>query len=159
MVHKNVFRDCVKHVVMQHCHIALWHDGLKHSRKVGMPFRTTSVRTTPHGEQHSSTPWFPVRYWLSVDCMWICSSRNVSLNCAWGTNQFPNPPLKMGITIKKIIMKACTTFWVTANFQRIGYPMNFPRCNNGNAMQSHRPCCTGTKGRIVAMDETWARSH
>lgn len=24
-----------------------------------------------------------------------------------GTNQFPNPPIKMGITIKKIIIKAC----------------------------------------------------
>jgi len=24
-----------------------------------------------------------------------------------GTSQFPNPPIKMGITIKKIITKAC----------------------------------------------------
>jgi hypothetical protein len=24
-----------------------------------------------------------------------------------GTNQFPNPPIKIGITIKKIIIKAC----------------------------------------------------
>jgi hypothetical protein len=24
-----------------------------------------------------------------------------------GTNQFPNPPIKIGITIKKIINKAC----------------------------------------------------
>jgi hypothetical protein len=24
-----------------------------------------------------------------------------------GTNQFPNPPIMMGITIKKIMMKAC----------------------------------------------------
>lgn len=24
-----------------------------------------------------------------------------------GTNQFPKPPIKMGITIKKIMIKAC----------------------------------------------------
>ena len=24
-----------------------------------------------------------------------------------GTSQFPNPPIKIGITIKKIIIKAC----------------------------------------------------
>jgi len=24
-----------------------------------------------------------------------------------GTNQFPNPPIKIGITMKKIIIKAC----------------------------------------------------
>ena len=27
------FRDCVKHVTMQRCHIAQWHDGLKAFRK------------------------------------------------------------------------------------------------------------------------------
>merc|ERR1712076_284674 len=32
-----------------------------------------------------------------------------------GTNQFPKPPIKIGITIKKIIMKACavtTTLYI-----------------------------------------------
>ncbi|KAJ4438669.1 hypothetical protein ANN_14616 [Periplaneta americana] len=33
IVHKNVFRDCVKHVAMQRCHIAQFHDGLNRSGK------------------------------------------------------------------------------------------------------------------------------
>ncbi|KAJ4427402.1 hypothetical protein ANN_25024 [Periplaneta americana] len=33
IVHKNVFRDYVKHVAMQRCHIAQLHDGLKRSGK------------------------------------------------------------------------------------------------------------------------------
>ena len=36
--------DRVKHVAMQRCHIAQWHDGLKRSRKAMAPFRTTSVQ-------------------------------------------------------------------------------------------------------------------
>ena len=43
IVNKNVFRDCLKHVAMQRCHTAQWHDGLKHSGKTGMPFKTTSM--------------------------------------------------------------------------------------------------------------------
>ena len=37
VVHKNVFKDCMKHVVMQSCHVEQWHDGVKHSGKAGMP--------------------------------------------------------------------------------------------------------------------------
>ena len=43
VVYKNVFRDYMKHVAMQCCHNAQWHDGLKRSEKEGMPFRTTSL--------------------------------------------------------------------------------------------------------------------
>ena len=46
-VHKNVFRDCVKLVEMQICHIAQWHRGLKRSGKARMPFRTTSAQDDP----------------------------------------------------------------------------------------------------------------
>ena len=42
-----------------------------------------------------------------------------------------------------------TTFWVTANLQPIGYPMKFPRWNNGTTMQLHRPCWTGTKWKVM----------
>ena len=31
IVHKNVFRDCVKHVAMQRCQISQWHDGFLES--------------------------------------------------------------------------------------------------------------------------------
>ena len=47
VVHKKVFKDCVKHVAMQGYHIARWYDGLKRSVKAGMPFRTTSVQDDP----------------------------------------------------------------------------------------------------------------
>ena len=46
VVHKNVFRDYVKYMTMQRCHIAQWHDGLKRSGNAEMPFRATSYRTT-----------------------------------------------------------------------------------------------------------------
>ena len=58
------------------------------------------------------------------------------------------------------------TFWVTASVQCVGYPIKFPGCNNGTAMQSHGPCWDRYQregdnflGLIVAMDETWARSY
>ena len=37
---------------MQRCHIAQWHDGLKHSGKAGMLFRTISVQE-PHEENNT----------------------------------------------------------------------------------------------------------
>ena len=38
--------------------------------------------------------------------------------------------------------------------------MKFPRCNNGTAMHSHRPCWTGINGKVTTfLDETWARSY
>ena len=54
VVHKNIFRDCVKHVEMQRCHIAQWHDGvkLKTFREVGMSFRKPPYRT-PHMENNT----------------------------------------------------------------------------------------------------------
>ena len=47
VVHKNIFKDCVKHVAMQRCHIVQWHGELKRSGKAGMQFRTTSVQDDP----------------------------------------------------------------------------------------------------------------
>ena len=51
--------------------------------------------------------------------------------------------------VTKLYSTICTTFWVTANLQCIGYHMKFPRWNNGTAMQSHKPCWTGTKRRVA----------
>ena len=51
--------------------------GLKHSRKAEMP-----LRTTPHGEQHSSTPFFPVGCWSLMNCAWVSGSQSMSQNCA-----------------------------------------------------------------------------
>ena len=47
VVHKNVFRDCMKHVAIQRCLIAQWHVELKHPEKEGLSFRTTSVQDDP----------------------------------------------------------------------------------------------------------------
>ena len=49
----------------------------------------------------------------------------------------------------KLCFTFCTTFSVTAHLHRVWYLMKFPRCNNGTSMQSHRPCCTGTKGKVT----------
>ena len=46
-----------------------------------------------------------------------------------GTNQFPNPPIKIGITMKKIIIKACA---VTTTLQIWSSPINEPDCPNSN---------------------------
>ena len=47
------------------------------------------------------------------------------------------------------------TIWVTTNLQHVGYPLKFRRCNNGTAMQLHRPCWTGTKGKVTtSLDES-----
>ena len=44
---------------------------------------------------------------------------------------------------------------VTVNLQRVGYPMKFQRCNDGSAMQSQRPCWTGTEGKeTIFLDES-----
>ena len=55
--------------------------------------------------------------------------------------------------ITKLCSTFCMTFWVTTNLKHVGYPMNFPRCNNGTAKQSHRPW-TGTKGSVTFLDES-----
>ena len=41
---------------------------------------------------------------------------------------------------------------------RVGYPMKFPRCNNGTAMQSHRLCWTDTKRKMTFLDESSLRT-
>ena len=83
VIHKNDFRDCLKRMAMQRCHIAQWHDVLKRSVKAGMPFRTTSVQEYSTGEQHNSTPCFPDGCWSPMYCAWISSgSRSMSQNCA-----------------------------------------------------------------------------
>lgn len=44
-----------------------------------------------------------------------------------GTNQLPNPPIKIGITIKKIIIKACA---VTTTLYTWSSPIREPACPN-----------------------------
>lgn len=53
-----------------------------------------------------------------------------------GTNQFPNPPIKTGITIKKIIMKACA---VTTTLYNWSSPNKEPLCPNSNRIIILRP--------------------
>ena len=42
-----------------------------------------------------------------------------------GTNQFPNPPIRIGITKKKIIIKACL---VTVTLKICSSPIKLPGC-------------------------------
>ena len=88
----------------------------------GMPL----CRTTPHVEQHSSTPCF----------LLIANRLHVSKQ-------------EKSDYVTKLCSTFYMTFWVTANLQRIGYPMKILRCNNGTTMQSHRPCWNGTKGNVM----------
>ena len=82
VVHKNVFRDCVKHVAMQRCHITQWHNGLKRSGKVEMPFRTTSVQNDPTWKTTQFNHFHPC-WMLIVDGLRVISSgsRSMSQNC------------------------------------------------------------------------------
>ena len=64
--------------------------------------------------------------------------------------------------VTKLYSTFCMTFWVTANLQNFGYPMKFPRCNNGTTKLSHRPCWTSTKGKVMTFMDVlllWARSY
>ena len=91
-----------------------------------------NVRTgrTSRGEQHSSTPCFPVGCWSLMDCASVSSG-------SWS------------------MLENCTKLWVYENLQRFGYPMKSPRCNNGTAMQSHKPYWTGTKRKVkTLLDES-----
>ena len=62
--------------------------------------------------------------------------------------------------VTKLCSTFCTIFWVTSNLQNVGYPMKFPMCINGTAMQSHRPCWTGTKwkGRLSWTNHRYGRN-
>jgi len=53
-----------------------------------------------------------------------------------GTNQFPNPPIKIGITIKKIITKAWA---VTTTLYSWSSPNNDPGCPNSNRIIILKP--------------------
>ncbi|KAJ4427572.1 hypothetical protein ANN_25220 [Periplaneta americana] len=62
---------------------------------------------------------------------------------------------ELAADVTKLCSTFCKTFWVTAKLQGVGYPMKFPKFNNGIAMQSHRPCWTGTKGKMTTfLDES-----
>lgn len=50
-----------------------------------------------------------------------------------GTSQLPNPPIKMGITIKKIITNACA---VTMVLYVWSSPINLPGCINSNRIKA-----------------------
>ena len=82
-----------------------------------MLFRTTSV-------QDDST-WRTTQFNSLVPC-WM---QIISMNWAWVSREY----------ITELCSTFYTTFWVTAKLQRVGYPMKFPRCNNGTAKQSDVP--------------------
>ena len=80
VVHKNVFRDCVKYVAMQHCHIAKWHDGLKRSRKAGKLFRTTSVQDDPKSRTKQFNSLLPC---------WMLIADGLCVSCQVATDNSP----------------------------------------------------------------------
>ena len=70
-----------------------------------------------------------------MDCVWVSrGSRSMSQNC---------PPHSAR---HSRLRQTCSAF---------GYPMKFSRCKNGTAIQWHRPCWTGTKGKVTTfLDES-----
>ena len=107
------------------------HDGLKHSKKAGMLFRTTFIQDNPM--------WRITKFNSLLPCwMLIADGLRVSQQ-------------QKSEYLTKLCSTVCTTSWVTANLQRIGYTMKFPRCNNGTTMQLHRSSLTGTKGKLTLL--------
>ena len=51
---------------------------------------------------------------------------------------------ELAAEVTQLYSTFCATF-----LQRVVYPMKFPRCYNDSTMQSHRPCCTGKKGKVA----------
>ena len=101
----------MKHVAMHLCHITQWHDRSKRSEKAGMPFRTTSVQDEP--------TWRTTQFNSLLSC---------SMLVAYELNMRYQRKSKY---VTKLCSTFCTTFWVIANLQRVGYLMKFPMCNNG----------------------------
>ena len=127
VVHKNVFRDCVKHVTMQRCHTVQYNYGFICSGKAGMTFWITSV--------HDDPMWRATQFKALLPCwMLIADGRELAVeNCAPYSARHSGLPQK---------------------FQRVGYAIEFPICKSGTAMQSHRPCWTDTTGTVTTfLDE------
>lgn len=53
-----------------------------------------------------------------------------------GTNQFPNPPIIIGITMKKIMTKACA---VTTTLYSWSSSINLPECDNSLRITNLNP--------------------
>ena len=130
----------MKHVEVQHCHNAQWHDGLKCSGKAGMPFRLT-----PSGELHSSTPCLPVGYWSPMDCEWVSSgSQSMSENCA------PHSVWHSGYCK----LAAC---WMPHETSKVQQRHRYAVAQV--LLDRYQRESDDFLGRIVAVDETWARSY
>ena len=80
-------------VAMHRCHIAQWHDGLWHSGKAGMPFRTTSLQDDPTWITTQFNSCFPIGCWSSMDLAWVSNkSLSKSQNCASHSAQHSGLP-------------------------------------------------------------------
>ena len=117
-----------------------WHDTLKRSGKKGIPFKTN-----PRGEQHSSTPCFPVGWCSPMDCSWVSSrSRSTSQNCA------PHSARHSGLP------QTCSALDIPWNFTGATMALLFSRTGLVGPVPKGR---WRLFGRIFTMDETWVRSY
>ena len=76
------------------------------------------------------THCFPVGCWSPMDC-------------AWG-----------GIG-SLIVTNLCSRFWITTNFQRVGYTVKFHRCNKGKMATFLDESPLWTKPGLIHSNQTW----
>ena len=111
------------------CSVAISHSGtmgLKRSGNAGMPFRTTSVLDDPTWRTTQFNSLLPL--WMLI-ANGLHMRQSISQICASHSARYSGPP------------QTCSA---------VEYPMKFPRCNNGTAMQSHRHCWTGIVAAVIA---------
>ena len=99
------------------------------------------------GQPHSSTPCF------LLDADGLCNQCRSGVTWIGCPMEIVRKVLRFILHWFEYVTKLCSTFWITANLQHVGYPMKFPRCNNGTTMQSNRPCWTGSKGKVTTFLE------
>ena len=132
---------------MQRCHITQWHVELSVQRRQECRSGQHPYRTTPLGEQYTSNPCFLVGCWSPIDCAWVSSgSRSMSQNCASHSARHsglpqtcsaldrPTPWNFRGATVGRLCNRTALVGYVPKGKWRLPW-------------------------RIVAMDETWARSQ
>ena len=125
IVHKDVSRDCVKHVAMQHYHIAKWHDG-----KAGMPFRTTSIQDDP--------TWRTTQFNSLLSC-WMLIARN--------SHELAAEVLVCHRTVLHILgYRKLAAYWI---------PHEISDVQKWHHYAVVRPCWSGTKGKVMTcLDES-----
>ena len=136
----------MKHVALQHCHITQWHDGLKVLGRQGCHSRQHLYRTTSCGEQHSSTPCFPVGRCSTMVC--VCELASKVGVCH-----------KTVLHILQDILGYCklAAHWIPHEISKVQLRHRYAVAQA--LLDQYQREGDDFLGWIVAMDETWACSY